>query len=49
MFFAADSINWLSATARSIFEFSFSKSPGIAANCSAVNTLCKRSSIGRGR
>ena len=32
MFVAADSINWRSATARSIFECSFSTPPGMAAN-----------------
>ena len=32
MFVVADSINSPSATARSIFEYSFSTSPGMAAN-----------------
>src|SRR5205823_4592548 len=46
--FAADSINCPLATALSMCEISFSMSRGIAANCSGMNLLCKRSPLAAG-
>ena len=48
MFAADNSINFPSATARSIFEFSFAILAGIAANCCGMNLVCKRSSVAAG-
>ena len=45
MFAADNSINFPSAIARSIFEFSFAILAVIAANCSGMNLVCKRSSV----
>src|SRR5439155_24238594 len=43
MFLAVDSINRLSAIARSIFGYSSPTSPAIGGNCSGINSLCKHS------